>query len=131
MRDVATPVRDADSRATVQMRRKVRGWRTLEREVFVERHPPELVPLPELPSEAPPAEVGQAHSGAQEVVLDSGAAVRGILNDDQGGPRQPPGRRMAEALADVQASLQRHLEAYKGGRRTRASRVERATSTEA
>jgi hypothetical protein len=33
VRDVATPVRDADSRATVQMRRKVRGWRTLEREV--------------------------------------------------------------------------------------------------
>src|SRR5262245_22650329 len=123
LRDVAKPVLDADSRAKVQMRHTVRGWRTLEREVLVERHTPELAPLPELPSEAPPADVGLAHIGAQEVVLDYCAAVRGILNDDQGGPLQPPGLRMAEALADVQASLQRNLEAQKGGRRTRALRV--------
>ena len=123
LRDVAKPVLDADSRAKVQMRRKVRGLRTLEREVLVERHTPELAPLPELPSEVPPTDVGQAHIGAQEVVLDYCAAVRGILNNDQGGPLQPPGLRMAEALADVQASLQRNLEAQKGGRRTRASRV--------
>ena len=32
------------------------------------------------------------------VVLDYCAAVRGILNDDQGGPLHPPGVRMAEAL---------------------------------
>lgn len=123
LRDVAKPVLDADSRAKVQMRRKVRGLRTLEREVLGERHTPERAPLPEFPSAAPPADVGLAHIGAQEVVLDYCAAVRGILNDDQGGPRQPPGLRMAEALADVQASLQRNLEAQKGGRRTRALRV--------
>jgi len=41
--------------------------------------------------------------------------VRGILNDDQGGPLHPPGIRMAEALEDVHASLQRNLEAQKGG----------------
>jgi hypothetical protein len=59
----------------------------------------------------------------QEVVLDDGAAVRGILHDDQGGPLPPPGRRMAEALEDVQGSLQRHLEAKKGGLRTSVSRA--------
>src|SRR5262252_1324234 len=79
LRDVAKPVLDADSRAKVQMRHTVRGWRAIEREVIVERHTPELAPLPEVPSEAPPADVGLAHIGAQEVVLDSGAAVRGIL----------------------------------------------------
>src|SRR6266403_1458754 len=57
---------------------------------------------------APPAE-------ASEVVLDYCSAVRGILNDDQGGPLQPPGLRMAEALGDVRASLQRNLEANRGG----------------
>jgi len=49
------------------------------------------------------------------VVLDYCAAVRGILNDDQGGPLSPPGLRMAAALTEVRASLQRNLEAKKGG----------------
>jgi len=57
----------------------------------------------------PPAKAG-------EVVLDYCSAVRGILNDDQGGPFQPPGLRMAEALGDVRASLQRNLDANHGGR---------------
>jgi len=39
------------------------------------------------------------------VVLDYCAAVRGILNDDQGGPLHPPGLRMAAALNEVHASL--------------------------
>ncbi len=50
-----------------------------------------------------------------EVVLDYCAMVRGILNDDQGGPLRPPGLRMAEALTEVRASLQRNLDAKKGG----------------
>jgi hypothetical protein len=50
-----------------------------------------------------------------EVVLGYGAAVRGILNDDQGGPLHPPGLRMSEALQEVRASLDRHLDAKKGG----------------
>jgi len=52
---------------------------------------------------------------AAEVVLDYCAAVRGILNDDQGGPLQPPGIRMAEALTEVRASLQRNLDLHKEG----------------
>jgi hypothetical protein len=44
------------------------------------------------------------------------AAVRGILNDDQGGPLDPPGLRMAEALQEVKESIDRNVAAEKGGR---------------
>lgn len=56
-------------------------------------------------------------SAAGQVVLDYCAAVRGILNDDQGGPLHPPGLRMADALAEVRDSLERNLETKKGGPR--------------
>src|SRR5467141_3084336 len=56
---------------------------------------------------------------AGEVVLGYGAAVRGILNDSQGGPLHPPGVRMSEALQDVRDSLDRNLGAKKGGRPSR------------
>ena len=62
-----------------------------------------------------------SHEEAGEVVLDYCAVVRGILNDDQGGPLKPPGLRMAEALGEVRASLERNLAAQKGGRRKAAS----------
>ena len=52
---------------------------------------------------------------AGEVVLGSCAAVRGILNESQGGPLPPPGVRMSEALPEVRASLDRNLGAQKGG----------------
>jgi hypothetical protein len=51
---------------------------------------------------------------AGEVVLGYCAAVRGMLNDDQGGPLHPPGVRMSEALQEVRASLERNLQAQKG-----------------
>jgi hypothetical protein len=54
-------------------------------------------------------------SAAGQLVLDYCATVRGILNDDQGGPLHPPGLRMADALAEVRESLERNLEAKKGG----------------
>jgi hypothetical protein len=50
-----------------------------------------------------------------DVVLDYCTVVRGILNDDQGGPLHPPGLRMAEALEEVRASLQRNLDANRDG----------------
>jgi len=52
---------------------------------------------------------------AGEVVWGYCAAVRGILNDDQGGPLHPPGVRMSEAFQEVRASLDRNLDAKKGG----------------
>ena len=48
------------------------------------------------------------------MTLDYCAAVRGILNDDQGGPLHPPGLRMSEALDDVRASIQPNLDEKKG-----------------
>ncbi|MFZ5500633.1 MAG: hypothetical protein ACOY58_01795 [Candidatus Micrarchaeota archaeon] len=56
----------------------------------------------------------ESKTDAEQVVLDYCTAVRGILNDDQGGPLHPPGMRMAESLQEVRASLQRNLEAKKG-----------------
>ena len=102
------------------MRRTVRGLRAIEREVLAERRTPEPPALFAPPRTATPPDAVQADEAAQDVVLDYCAAVRGILNDDQGGPRHPPGLRMAEALEDVHASLPRNVEAQKGGRLTSA-----------
>jgi len=115
LRDVAKPVLEADSHAKVHMRRTVRGLRAIEREVLTEQRTPALPAPLAPPCEATPSDAVQADAASQEVVLDYCAAVRGILNDDQGGPLPPPGIRMAEALGDVHASLQRNLEAKKGG----------------
>jgi hypothetical protein len=143
LRDVAQPVLEMDSRAKVKMRRKVRGLRAIERRVR-EAHRPAAAPAP-TPSdegsktEAPPAPWTPSDRGlpttdsaveatggatteealvkdeAGEVVLGYCAAVRGILNDSQGGPLHPPGVRMREALQDVRDSLERNLQAKKGG----------------
>jgi hypothetical protein len=146
LRDVAQPVLEADSRAKVKMRHTIRGLRTIEREVLVARHlappsrsdeaQPEAAPgeprqAAVVPSEPPRLAEASLEGGLQEVVLEYCAAVRGILNDDQGGPLHPPGLRMAEAFGEVRASLQRHLEAQKGGVPTSNSRAWPALLTEA
>jgi hypothetical protein len=102
------------------MRRTVRGLRAIEQEVLSERRTPEPPPLLAPPRAATPSDAVRVDEAAQDVVLDYCAAVRGILNDDQGGPLHPPGLRMAEALEDVHASLQRNVEVQKGGRLTSA-----------
>jgi len=139
LRDLAQPVLEMDSRAKVKMRRKVRGLRALERRVLEEQRPaaaPEPTP-PDEPSktDAPPLAAaseaaapcassarglptaGEAFVEDEEgeVVLGYGAAVRGMLHDSQGGPLHPPGVRMREALQDVRDSLERNLQAKKGG----------------
>jgi hypothetical protein len=155
LRDLAKPLLEKDSHAKVQMRRKVRGLRTIEQAVLrqeaknavsrdpepaeIEEQPPlALPPAPAsndetsttiLTTQMPPPDEEVARSGnstatepaatepspAGQLVLDYCAAVRGILNDDQGGPLHPPGLRMADALVEVRESLQRNLEAKKGG----------------
>jgi len=122
LRDLAKPVLEADSHAKVQMRKKVRGLRTIEQAVLQRQK----AGAKDLTSDAPGA-TGTTPTAAKQspavvdpadpVVLDYCAAVRGILNDDQGGPLHPPGLRMAEALHEVQESLQRNLDAKKGGSR--------------
>jgi len=122
LRDLAKPVLEADSHAKVQMRRKVRGLRSIEQAVLRDPGPTlaEKDTAPAVPKDTPPAaeeKAAHAPSAAGQVVLDYCAAVRGILNDDQGGPLHPPGVRMAEALGEVRQSLDRCVAAKKGGPR--------------
>jgi hypothetical protein len=124
LRDVAKPVLEADSHAKVQMRRKVRGLRTIEQAVLARRKAEMSdAPTPEAPEATAPATAAMADpppavvDPADGIVLDDCAAVRGILNDDQGGPLHPPGVRMAEALTEVHASLRRNLDEKKGDSR--------------
>ena len=170
LRDLAKPMLEQDSHQKVQMRKKVRGLRGIEKQVLDDRRAAEAESLATSAAAAasespiveaqtsgdgtaaepatsaanteatgprevasgeeaatqPPADsraaaqpapaVGEAVDEAGQVVLDYCAAVRGILNDDQGGPLHPSGIRMAEALQEVRKSLQKNLEEKKGGR---------------
>ena len=104
LRDVAKPVLEADSHAKVQMRKKVRGLRKIEQAVLEAAEVPRRwkTSRPDDP-EATVTVIAAAGERASPVVDSAGAvvldyctAVRGILNDDQGGPLHPPGLRMAE-----------------------------------
>jgi hypothetical protein len=117
LRDLAKPVLEADSHAKVQMRKQIRGLRGIERSVLKRRREA-TSEVTEIPA-SPAARKAEAPDGGGDVVLDYCAVVRGVLNDDQGGPLHPPGLRMAEALGDVRASLDRGLAAKKGGSRRR------------
>jgi hypothetical protein len=136
LRDVAKPVLEADSHAKVEMRQKVRGLRKIEQAVLKQQKaavspsvetPSAIVnaPVPleatvascvaaEAESTNPIAPPAALTASASSVVLEYCTAVRGILNDDQGGPLQPPGLRMADALSEVRESIQRNLDEKKG-----------------
>lgn len=146
LRDLAKPMRKADSHAMVQMRKKVRGLRAIEREALKHRRQAKAqtpsskaVTAGEAGAMGPPAQAGSSRptadagkrceprgesgqpgrqaiqDSAAQVVLDYCCVVRGILNDDQGGPLRPTGLRMAEALLEVRASLQRNLDLNQPG----------------
>ena len=144
LRDLAKPLLEADSHAKVQMRRKVRGLRSIEQAVLRERAKTAVLERKqgtETPPASPPGaaetvvavvaaedqggdpaaimstleETAAKPSPVGQVVLDYCAAVRGILTDDQGGPLHPPGLRMADALQEVRQSLDRCLGEKKGG----------------
>jgi hypothetical protein len=124
LRDVAKPVLEADSHTKVQMRKKVRGLRAVERAVLERRREAGAgSPAAADPEAAVTVLAAAAHSGPGapesgcDVVLDYCAAVRGILNNDQGGPLHPPGLEMADALNEVRESIERDLGAKKGGSR--------------
>ena len=121
LRDLARPVREADGHAKVQMRRKVRGLRGVEQAVLKHRRESAAGTPPAPQSGATEAEAAGSNAPpsvaddpAGDVVLDYCSAVRGILNDDQGGPLHPPGLRMAGALDEVRQSIGRNLGAKKG-----------------
>jgi GNAT superfamily N-acetyltransferase len=168
LRDLAKPMLEADSHAKVKMRKKVRGLRSIEKQVIEDRRevqaragsastsnpsetavhepvagttaaagPPPAVLLlacnEQIAAVSPlagePRAVEQVADEAGDVVLDYCAAVRGILNDDQGGPLHPPGVRRAEALEEVKESIQRNLDAKKGGAQRTSCRSSPAAST--
>ena len=136
LRDLAKPVLEADSHAKVQMRRKVRGLRKIEQAILKRQGAEALKsPAEDDPEATVMAIVGPANAASPQsdstsaVVLDYCAAVRGILNDDQGGPLHPPGLRMAEALEEVRESIQRNLDAKKGGSQKSSSTVWPTAST--
>jgi hypothetical protein len=122
LRDVAKPVLEADSHAKVQMRRKVRGLRAIEQAVLKRQKAETMEDLGPNDPEAtvrviagPASMPSPAVDSACAVVLEYCTAVRGILNDDQGGPLHPPGLRMAEALHEIRESIQRNLDEKQGG----------------
>jgi len=154
LRDVAKPVLEADSHAKVQMRKKVRGLRDIEKQVLEDRRQtqdktaavdvnaatgvalvgsePETLgsPVANVPTVSASSPVAES-ADAGQVVLEYCSAVRGILNDDQGGPLHPPGIRMAAALQEVSESLQRNLDAKKGGARRSSCASSATVSTAA
>jgi len=123
LRDLAKPALEADSHAKVRMRKKVRGLRAIEQTVLKQRRDTageevQAAPPEELDAHIDGASAAEADP-AGEVVLAYCCAVRGLLNDDQGGPLHPSGLRMAEALGEVRESIRRNLDAEKGGSRRR------------
>lgn len=136
LRDAAQPVLDADSHAKVQMRKKVRGLRGIERSVLKQRRQRIKEEAQALPQSSIVIETVNADNApvaeeepAGDVILEYCTVVRGILNDDQGGPLHPPGLRMAEALGEVRDSIQRNLDEKKGGSQRSNSTAWPAAST--
>ena len=124
LRDVAKPILELDSHTKVQMRKKVRGLRKIEQAVLKRHDVATSEDLAQDDAQATITATGDpadptrpAADPASAVVLEYCAAVRGILNDDQGGPLEPPGLRMAEALDEVRESIQRNWDEKKGGSR--------------
>jgi hypothetical protein len=117
LRDVAKPVLEEDCHAKVQMRKKVRGLRKIEQAVLKQQKTAAATALPAAADAESAGRVAEpaAAESASSIVLEYCTAVRGILNDDQGGPLQPPGLRMADALSEVRESIQRNLDEKKGG----------------
>jgi hypothetical protein len=118
LRDLAKPVLELDSNAKVQMRSKIRGLRGIEREVLGERAAGRAGRAGRAKRSTTTAPAVRA-ANEMDVVLDYCAAVRGIINDSQGGPLRPPGLRMSEALGEVRRSLGRNLRLKKGDTRKR------------
>lgn len=126
LRDLAEPILEVDSHAKVQMRKKVRGLRAIEKDILASREekssaseqlPDKETQVPEVGARATANKPSKTEKpqDRNEVVLTYCSAVRGILNRNQGGPLDPPGLRMAEGLKQVRASIQKNLDARQGG----------------
>jgi hypothetical protein len=118
LRDLAKPVREADSHAKVQMRRNVRGLRKIERAMMADAaaqpQAEQAAYAPDGPASSVPTEPS-ALGEQRQAVLDVCAAVRGVLCDDQGDPLHPPGLRMAQNLEQIAEAVTQMASAKKGG----------------
>lgn len=121
LRDLAKPVLELDSHAKVRMRNKIRGLRGVEREALKLRAAHGAAHAANRDEQGGPAATLVFEVTGVGVALDYCAAVRGIINDSQGGPLRPPGMRMARALGEVKQSLRRNVRLKKGGKRSRCS----------
>jgi len=106
IRDLAKPVLEADSATKVKLRKKIRGLRATEQKMADPANRSEGFSTRELKEE----------EEQKEAVLGYCSGIRGILSDDQGGPLDPPGLRMAEGIQDMRDSLERCLQAKVGGK---------------
>jgi hypothetical protein len=128
------------------MRKKVRGLRKIEQAVLKQQKAEAAAAMAEATAatvEATavaetdsadrviPVAAVEPTASASSIVLEYCTVVRGILNADQGGPLQPPGLCMADALTDVRESLQRNLDEKKGASPKRNSTAWPAASTAA
>ena len=108
-RDLAKPVLEMDSTAKKKMRAKVRGLRAIERNILNAgsslADQKTLSDADGQVTESPPGNEFLGEGGS--IVLDYCSVVRGILNDNHGGPQRPPGIRMLDALNEVSRSLNR------------------------
>ena len=114
-RDLAKPVLAIDSTAKKKMRANIRGLRALEREVLESQQAEQTVTNEQAGEINEVLDPSSLAGEGGTVVLDFCSVVRGILNDNHGGPCNPPGIRMVDALADVQESLARIAASGKSG----------------
>jgi hypothetical protein len=116
-RDLAKPVLEMDSTAKKKMRSKIRGLRAIERSILDAAS--SLADQETLPgaeddeTKLPPDD--ELFGEGEAIVLDYCSVVRGILNDNHGGPQRPPGIRMLDALKEVSRSLKRLKKLSHGG----------------
>lgn len=104
LRDLAKQITEIDSNAKVKMRSKIRGLRGIEKEV--------------LESLSKSSTKGTEHqslpSRGAQIVLDYCSAVRGILNNNSGGPLLSAGQKMYLALEEMRDSLHKLLALQRG-----------------
>jgi len=98
LRDLAKEVTSLDSAAKVQMRRKVRGLREIEKSLLLE--------LEVIKSNDNESSRSQQLENSAQIVFDYCPAIRGILNNNHGGPLLPAGMKMSLALEEFDESIQ-------------------------
>lgn len=109
IRNVAEDVEKIDGHAKVQMRRKVRGLRELEKTAIETKKSAEQL------YKDKDEKIYKQIIISTNIITDYCSVVRGILNDNNGGPLYPAGLKMANALEDVVKSIEYNLKTPKKG----------------